>query len=217
VIVLFFCLLLQLLLGHVEFAKDGTCVAVGTFVENWDINGEKVARARDNVIEGVLGQETMSFVHLVFEQSVEAIFTSTCVVRELRIGVLFQLGTNFLLVEAQIRELILNFLEGLCVPQLDDPFVFRLAYKHEHNGANKASDYAHFDEVVLVKEVEVPFLLAPFLLSFLRLILLINLLFTLHKVVQIYLPHILLLHIKVDLLIHHLLMRLDYHTQRHQQ
>jgi hypothetical protein len=176
VVVLLFGLLLQLLLGHVEFAEDrgGIAVAVvGAIVGDGDIDGQEVAGAGDDVIERVLGQEAMSFVHLVFEKSVEAIFTSTCVVSELRIGVLFQLGANFFLIESQVRELILNFLERLCVPQLHNSFVFGLANKHQHNRADEPSNDTHLDEVVLVKEIEVPFMLAPFLLCFFRLILIL--------------------------------------------
>jgi hypothetical protein len=167
VIVLLFSLLLQLLLRHIKLAENRGSIAVaivGAFVRDGDVDGEEVAGAWDNVIEGVLGQEAMSFVHLVFEKSVEAIFTSTCVISELRIGVLFQLGANFFLIESQVRELILNFLECLCVPQLHDTFVFGLADKHEDNGADEASNDTHLDEVVLVEEIEVPFMLAPFFL-----------------------------------------------------
>jgi hypothetical protein len=177
VVVLLFGLLLQLLLRHVEFAENrrsSGSVAVSAFVGDGNIYGQQVAGSWDDVIEGVLGQETMSFVHLVFEKSVEAIFTSTCIVSELRIGVLFQLGANFFFIESQVRELILNFLERLRVPQLHNSFVFCLAYKHQHNGADEASNDTHLDEVVLVKELEVPFMLAPFLLCFFRLILILR-------------------------------------------
>lgn len=81
-IILLFSCLHQVALGHVELTENGLGSTVAALVENWNVDNHDIALARHDILKDVVGEETVSFLHLVLEKGVKAVLASTRIISE---------------------------------------------------------------------------------------------------------------------------------------